>query len=388
MIRSILLLLAFVIPFTPRAAAQDKPLEESGCVPLASESNSKPADLSAPKNCVESGQSVPAASRESRAKNPGLSRWLEFSKITLASRYMYVENSAQATTTTQLQHRQDLTGRLKFDSQGKYALHFWINSGRRFTAGWDESAVGPRRGNTNLYLKHLFLSLRPVKGIEYQMGSFDFLRGQNTEITSYNNDGYLMGQRLIVRRPKELFFDEMAATYAYFGDLNLPNINKRYHHLRQSNYHQFLVSKNLGKRAVISGDYTFVAGAETLRQGIKMKTPEFKLVDSIRWENYQRLDVNAAYGFAVLAEKALTKKWSFTGGYTQIDPKYGNVNADKVYQGKHLYLLTNYNLTDEVTIGVFHGHLLGQPGVTLPVRTRTEIVLRYNLLKQLQKALR
>jgi hypothetical protein len=363
---------------------------------LARPANAQTAggSLEPPRIANISAPPVPALPDVDPAGNAGnlneskFGRWFDFSKIMLASRYIHAENSSGATTVTQIQHRQDLTGRFKFDAQGSYALHFWVNSGRRFTAGWDETAAGPRRANANLYLKHLFLSLRPVKGVEVQYGSFDFLRGQNTEITSYNNDGYLTGQRLIVRRPKELFFDEIGVTYASFGDLNLPNINKRYHRLTQSNYHQFLLSKNIGKRATISGDYTFVDGAETLRQAVKITTPELKLVDNVRFENYQRLDINRAYGFAVLVEKALTKKWNFIGGYTQVDPKYGNVNADKVFQGKHLYLLTNYNLTDELSFGVFHGHLLEKTSLTLPVRTRTEIVLRFNLLKQLQKALK
>jgi hypothetical protein len=375
--QTVLTLLLLVALCAPGAIAQDKPLDDAGCA------RADEGDGAETRPCPETGQAATA-----EKKSAGLSRWFEFSKVMLASRYMHVENSARRTTVTQLQHRQDLTGRFKFDQQGRYALHFWVNSGRRFTAGWDESAVGPRRGNTNLYLKHLFLSLRPIEGVEIQYGSFDFLRGQNTEITTYNNDGYLTGQRLLVCRPKDVFFDEIGVTYGWFGDLNLPNINKRYHRLRQANYHQFLLGKKLGKRATVSADYTFVSGAETLRQAVKINTPELKLVNSLRFENYQRLDVNPAYGFAVLAEKALTKKWSFTGGYTQIDPRYGNVNADKVFQGKHLYLLTNYALTEEFTFSVFHGHLLERTSVTLPVRTRTEIVMRYNLLKQLQKALK
>jgi len=313
------------------------------------------------------------------------SRWLELSKFGFATRYMHVANSAPTTTVTQVQHRQDLAGRFKFDAAGKVSLHFWLNSGRRFTAGWNETAAGPRRANVNLYLKHLFLSVQPVRGIEVQYGGFDFLRGQHTEITTYNNDGFLTGQRLILRRPKELFFDEVAATYGYFGDLNLPNLNKRYHRLKQANYHQFLVSKTLGKRAAVSFDYTFVSGAETLRQAIKLTAKETRIADSVRFENYQRVDVHPAYGFALLAEKAVTKKLSVTYGYTHIDRNYGNVNADKVFTGKHLYLLGSYALTPALTFQLYHGHLLEKPSVVLPVRSRTEIVLRYNLLKKLQE---
>lgn len=339
--------------------------------------------LHAQPEVVATDNNAPATSATSAAEKN--SRWLELSKFGFAARYMHVANSAPVTTVTQLQHRQDVAGRFKFDARGKVSLNFWLNSGRRFTAGWNETAAGPRRGNVNLYLKHLFLAVQPIIGVEVQYGGFDFLRGQHTEITTYNNDGYLTGQRLILKRPQELFFDEVAVTYGYFGDLNLPNINKRYHRLKQANYHQFLVSKTLGKRAAVSFDYTFVAGVETLRQALKLDAKELKLADAIRFENYQRVDVNRAYGFALLAEKAVTKKLSVTYGYTQIDRNYGNVNADKVFTGKHLYLLGSYALTPTLTFQLFHAHLLEAPNVVLPVRTRTEIVLRYNFLKTLQE---
>ncbi len=341
------------------------------CAPLLAQ------DLSTATESVAPPTAAPPAAEK-------VSRWLELSRLGLAARYMHVTNSTPVTTVTQLQHRQDFAGKFKFDSQGKVSLNFWVNSGPRFTAGWNESAVGPRQAKVNLYLKHLFLAVRLVKGIEFQYGSFDFLRGQHSEITTYNNDGYLMGQRVVIKRPKEVFFDEMAVTFGYFGDLNTTNINKRYYRLKHVNYHQFLVSKNLSKRAAMSFDYTFVSGAETLRQALKINTKEIKLADSVRFENYQRVDVNPAYGFALLGEKAVTKKLTVTYGYTQVDRRYGNVNADKVFTGKHLYLLGAYTLTPELTFQLFHSHLLETPNVLLPVRTRTEIVLRYNLLKKLQ----
>jgi hypothetical protein len=335
---------------------------------------------------VAENDAPPISSPSSAAPSPNkVSRWLELSRFGFATRYMHVATSATITTVTQLQHRQDLAGRFKFDPQGKVSLNFWLNSGRRFTAGWNETAAGPRRGNVNVYLKHLFLSLQPLKGVEVQYGSFDFLRGQHTEITTYNNDGYLTGQRLILKRPKELFFDEVAVTCGYFGDLNLPGINKRYHRLKQSNYHQFLVGKTLGNRAVVSFDYTFVSGAKRWRQAVKLNTRALRIADSLRLENYQRVNVNRAYGFALLGEKAVTRKLNVIYGYTQIDRAYGNVNADKVFTGKHLYLQGSYALTPTLAFQLFHAHLLENPNVTLPVRTRTEVVLRYNLLKTLQE---
>jgi hypothetical protein len=348
-----------------------------------------------PPNPFTRGDSAPGDEKTASQASPDklsarLSRWLDFSKVMLATRYMYVENTAGTVNVNTVQHRQDMFGRFKFDAAGHYSLNFGLQSGRRFTAGWNETGIGVKRGNLNLYLKHLYLSAQPVKGLELQSGGFDFLRGAATEITTYNNDGFLTGQRAIVRRPRELFFDEIAYTAGFFGDLTTPNLNRRYHRLKHVNYHQFIVSKNFGERAQASADYTFVGGADILRQAVKLNTPELRVVDSLRLELYERLDGNveggADAGFALLGEKTLKKKWTITGGYTQIDPRYGNVNADRVFQGKHLYGLLGYQLTPEIAVGVFTSRILDEPRQpVLPVRVRSEVFIRYNLLKAMQR---
>jgi hypothetical protein len=55
----------------------------------------------------------------------------------------------------------------------------------------------------------------------------------------------------VVRRPKQLFFDEVAVSYAYLGDLQQPSFTKRWRRLAESNYHQFMIGKKFGKRASV-----------------------------------------------------------------------------------------------------------------------------------------
>jgi hypothetical protein len=377
-----LTLLMALVCLSAQAVAQNL---NSGAAMINKTANQPVREVVA-RNDEKAERSTPADSLPTR-----VNRWLDFSKIMLATRYMYVENTADAINVNTVQHRQDLFGRFKFDAPGRYSLNFGVQSGRRFTAGWNETGVGVKRGNLNLYLKHLYLSAQPIKGVELQYGGFDFLRGAATEITTYNNDGFLTGQRVIVRRPRELFFDEIAYTAGFFGDLTTPNLNRRYHRLKQVNYHQFIVSKKIGERAQASADYTFVGGADILRQAVKVNTPELRVVDSLRLELYERLDGNvegsADAGFALLGEKTLKKKWTITGGYTQIDPRSGNVNADRVFQGKHLYGLLSYQLTPEIAVGVFTSRILDEPRQpVLPVRVRSEVFIRYNLLKALHRA--
>ncbi|MGH9903295.1 MAG: hypothetical protein ACRD68_15930, partial [Pyrinomonadaceae bacterium] len=142
-------------------------------------------------------------------------RWFELQTAVISGRYRFVENSSGVTTADQLQHAETFKGRFKFDAEGRYTVNALVGSGSGFTSSWNNTGLGTGRGSTNLYLKQLYFAAKPVRGVEVQYGGIGLLRGESTEITSYDNDGYLVGQRLSVKRPKEVFFDEIAVTYAY-----------------------------------------------------------------------------------------------------------------------------------------------------------------------------
>src|SRR5689334_4906755 len=71
-----------------------------------------------------------------------LKRWLEVQAANLNLRYRFVDNSNGITTTSQLQHREALRGRVKADAKGNYALNFGLFTGVRFTSGWDNTPWG------------------------------------------------------------------------------------------------------------------------------------------------------------------------------------------------------------------------------------------------------
>lgn len=328
---------------------------------------------------------VPAIAPTPPPPASSLRRWFELQTAQLRIRYHFRETSAGITATDAIQHKEAFQGRFKFDAEGHYSLTALVATGSRFTGGWNNFTHGTGHFGTNLYLKHLFFTAQPVKGVEYSIGGFDMLRGQATEITTWNNDAFMTGQRLTLRHPQEMFFDEVAVTYGFLGDFNTPNLNKRYHRLKKFNYHQFLVSKHLGKRAAVSADYTFVSGVESLRQAVKVRTPELRWLDAITFETYQRVDVNPDWGFALHGEKTLRKRLTLGGGYTQIDPLLPALNADRFFQGKHVFTNNSLALTPELNLFVFLTRKVATSN-PVPVKTRFEIGLTVNLLKTLQRA--
>jgi hypothetical protein len=313
-------------------------------------------------------------------------RWLELENLSIATRYVFQENGLRHTAASQAQHQVMAQGRFKFDAKGKISLNFGLGTGSYFSGAWNNSGWGNgTSGQGDVFLKQLYLSVKPAQGVEFQVGGLGFMRGESSPATSYAGVAYLVGERLVLERPKELFFDQVAVTYGYLGDFTTPNLNKRYHRLNESNYHQFIVSKGIGQRAAISVDYTFHNGAETLRQALSLKTRELRFVDSVKFENYQRVDVNPAYGFAVSGQKRLFDQLTVEAGFLQVDQHYGNVNPDNFYTGRRFFVGGEVELTKEFSLTFSTNRALWN-NFNVPVRTHFDFGFKYNVLKTLKKA--
>ena len=121
-------------------------------------------------------------------------------------------------------------------------------------------------------------------------GGMSIARGEHTEISSFDNDNYVMAGRVSVKRPKSLYFDEVSVTAGYLGDTSVPNVIKRFDRWDEHNYTQVLAGKKFGKHVSVSADWTDLNQVATWRQAVKLSTKEWMPIDSIRFENYQRTE--------------------------------------------------------------------------------------------------
>jgi hypothetical protein len=329
------------------------------------------------------GQTAPTAQQKPAAP---LARWVDVQNATLNLRYRFVDNSAGVVTTNQVQHRESLRGRFKFDAPGAYALNVGIFSGSRFTSSWNNTGIGLGDWQAPLAVRALYFVAQPVPGVEAQYGSLFIIKGESTEITTYDDDGYVTGERVSVRRPRQLFFDEMSATVGYFtGAPTEYGVSKRVKYLNdRPNYGHFLVDKKLGARAGVSVDFTSVSGARTWRAATNVNTRELRAVDSILFENYKRTNAGPAYGFAVTANKAVTRQVGLLGGYASIDPLYGGLNADRFHIGDRLFFMTTYTISPRFTASAFITRAVGND-VVLPQRTLSNLIFSYNALPDLRR---
>ena len=127
-----------------------------------------------------SAQTAPQA----KPAPPQLARWLELQNATLNLRYRLADNSAGVTTTNQLQHRETLRARVKFDPSARYTLNLGLFTGPRFTSSWDNTGWGISDAQKNLAFKAMYLAAIPVPGVEVQYGGLYIVRGDSTELTS------------------------------------------------------------------------------------------------------------------------------------------------------------------------------------------------------------
>jgi len=328
---------------------------------------------------------VPAPPPPSLATSK-IQRWFDLQTTSVMARYRRVETSAGLITSNQLQDSLALKARVKFDPKGAYAVNAGVGTGVSFTGGWNNVGVGTGgRRVTNIYLKQLFLTAAPIKGFEMSYGGFGFVRGESTEITSYDNDGYLVGFRASVKRPKDLYLDEISFTSGYLGDTNNPNVIDRFSRLDEANYRHVLVGKKLGKLVAASADYTRLTGVDTIRAAVNLKTPKARAIDLVRYEQYRRLGAAGDFGFSAYAEKALHKRLSLGMGYADIDPKYGGLNADRFNKGRRLFEQVSVKATRDLAVSAFLTQAVHNSFAVSNDR-RVDAVVTYNVLGPIQRA--
>ena len=330
-----------------------------------------------------------AAATDSPPSPTLLERWVDLQTAMFQIRYHDVESSAGARTANQAQDSITLQARFTFDAQRRFSLGTVVGTGNGFISSWNNTGIGTGDAAKALFMKQLFIAVRPLKGVEGSYGGIGVVRGESTEITSYDNDGYLLGERITVKRPHELYFDDVSFTNAYLGSTTQSSFFSRTQHFDDRNYRHLLFAKKLRPWIGASGDYTWVSDATrtvgTVRAAATMKTQPLRVVDLVRWEQYRRGGPQSAFGFAAHGEKTLAKRVTIGGGYANIDPNYGGLNADRFQRGKRLYQTGSVKLTRELAINLYATEAVDN-AVPISVHRRYDVVLAYNAVTSLQRA--
>jgi hypothetical protein len=258
---------------------------------------------------------------------------LELQSVTFGLRYRMLENQLGSRSQNWSDHHQGLKLRLRLDRAARYSLTASAFNGDSFQASWNLRGVRDGQSSNRVFLKQLYVTGKPFDGLEFQYGGLAFVRGESSEITSYDNDGYLMGQRLALS-PKRVV-DELTVTAGYLGDFRDPSVTRRLHRLSEINYGQVLVAKELTDRVTATADYTVDDGERTLRQGVTIRPSGW--LDLVRLEAYERLSGERGAGGAITVEQPFGRT-RLAASFAAVDDHYRPVNGDRYGRGRRFSL--------------------------------------------------
>jgi hypothetical protein len=300
------------------------------------------------------------------AQTPKDEPWLDLQSLSVGVRYRMIENHLGRHSRNWSDHHHGLKLRLKLDGAARYSLSAVASNGDTFTAGWNLRGLGDRASN-RVFLKQLFVTAKPRNGVELQYGGLPIVRGESSEITSYDNDGYLMGQRLTI--------GGVTLTAGYLGDFRAPSVTRRFHRLSEINYGQVLVKKRLSERLTASADFSDEDGERTLRQGIAIRPS--RGVDLIRVEAYQRVSGSRAAGGAITVEEPFGRT-RLAASFASVDDRYRPVNGDRYGRGRRLSFASTTALGHDVSLQLFVTRAL-DGDLPMANRMRFDLHLRYEL---------
>jgi hypothetical protein len=379
--------------------------------------------------------SSPVVAAVARASTPAdekplTGRWLDLKTLSHSERYRNAYADGGVRDFDNAQARSLIEGKIKLDAQGRYDIGFRASSGRyfnwaysnytgesflarvesaQFVAGFYTPAqyseftnalfadpVGlatselTQSNGWEFYMRELYFSATPVKPVTVEFGSFGIDRGLSTEITTFDEDGYLSGERIRLHDSKHLFFDEVSFTNAYFGDVGTVNLFDRGSSLKNFNYRQVIAEKRLNKLFAFSGEYTWQTAIDTTREAVLLNTKISKVVDSVRMEGYERLNsktfagaaqspigpipsftVDGASGLAITAQKTVGKL-SGDAGFASVDQDYSvyansrffhavafPLNGDTFGMGKRAFVHASVKLAPGLSAYGFYTHEVG-----------------------------
>ncbi|HUL72436.1 MAG TPA: hypothetical protein VLT86_05005 [Vicinamibacterales bacterium] len=334
------------------------------------------------------------AASPARAQNPApkppaeppLRRWFDLQTFTVYTRYRFIESSRSVTTSDQLQYKDAFRGRVNLDAHKRYTINFGYFSGTSFVSSWNNWGVGNNTtfDGTNS-LKQLYASAAPVTGLEIQYGGIYINRGEADEFTTYDDDGYLMGERVSVRRPQDLYLDEITVTRAGIGPVGSPKVSDRWNGLTNANYTQVLGLKHFGKTVAGSVEYNRQTGADILRAAVTVHLQKTALVRTIRYEQYCRVNDRAANGFGVWADRSVTGRATIQGGYVTVDQYYGGWNADRMLIGRRVFAIGTVQLYGPISASVYATKAFAG-SYTVPIGRRFDAVISYDVLNTLRRS--
>jgi hypothetical protein len=325
------------------------------------------------------------------APAPAIRRWLDVQQVSAGSRFRWYENSREELRSSNLQWQTQLRARFLFDRAGRYNISTFSSTGSSFPSSWNNTgvALGDYQGPFNI--KQLFFVAEPVRGLQLEVGGLHLNRGEMAEHITYDNDTYIVGER-VTYRPTKKRLTQVSVTAGFFGgnDYNEVNVFKRFDRMNEFNYGQALVAFTLHPRVAASVDYTYEDGRDIFRQGVNIRMPSsVKLLTLLKLEAYQRPSDEDGYGFNVSGDFRY-KRYSLTAGVMSVDEFYGSparqpYNGDRYENGTRQYTIHTLQITPEFAFTIFQTEAFATD-FPINLQHRFDALVSFNATNLLKRA--
>lgn len=277
--------------------------------------------------CLVGGLGLPAA-----AQGPGPRVLLD--RGTLGARYQYIDD-AGTTLVDHLQQQVVAGGRLVVGGPVTLGLRGRVASGNGFRSGWNSTGLGNTQAVWEPYLKELAVLLATPGGLRAEIGGIAPERGGITEVTGFDNDGYLVGAQVQVGPEAGWPVSRLVITAGDLGDLGRSAVFPRLQRLGRVSYGQLLVSKEVG-RGGFTAEYSVRDGVSSFHGAARLEGRTGRW--ALRGEGFVR--TSDASGYAVVAELIPVRRVQLEVGYLKADAPI--LNGDRYGPGERLFATLAY----------------------------------------------
>jgi hypothetical protein len=328
---------------------------------------------------------------EPDAAAPAIRRWLDVQQVTAGSRFRWFKNSDEQLRSSQLQWQTQLRARFRIDKAGRYNISTFASTGSSFVSSWNNTGAGLGNYQGPFNLKQLFFAAEPVSGLQFEVGGLHVNRGEMAEHLTYDNDAFIVGER-VSYRPAKKRLTQVSVTTGFFGGSDYADVSvfKRLDRMNDFNYGQALVAFALHPRLAASVDYTYEDGRDIFRQGVNLRMPSTAApLTLLKAEAYQRVGNDDGYGFNVSGDFRY-RRYSLTAGVMSVDEFYGSpsrtpYNADRYENGTRQYTIHTVQLTPELSFTIFQTEAFATD-FPINLQHRFDALVNFNATSLLKRA--
>jgi hypothetical protein len=307
-----------------------------------------------------------------------VSRRVDITAGAVAVRFRSLDYGGGSAPTRQIQSTEAIRAVVYLDHRARLGVAGSVATGRGFNGGWNPTGLGTGAPSYDLSPKQLFVTARPTERISIDAGGLYLARGDSTEATSYDNDGYIVGERLTFHHAFGNAVDSVIVTAGHLGDFDQANVFKRLGRIADTNYGQLIVTKRVGHLSM-SGQYSFERDRHIARAAVVSPIAWTRLMEQLRAEMYVRFSPVPAYGYALMIQRHATTRLMVSGGLARIDGLYGSSNGDFFASGTRSFAAASLRLSGGLSVSAQAARRLDHESVETP-RIRVDIALAYDVL--------